>query len=117
MRPSAPAEGPKTRENPMLNQSMDPITKPVSTCMSIDSAFLRRIRPAWHNPSAGVCSITNVVAMTMKPVSESSMPSQALSHDSMAGLQGAAVVGTDGSPAAVSCNARDGRARHPAKLF
>ena len=63
--------GPKDNENPQINQSNDPITKPVKVCISIDKAFFRRIIPACAKPNAGVCSITNVVAIIINDVSPS----------------------------------------------
>ena len=49
-----PSEGPNVRLNPAMNQSKDPMTRPNNTCIIIDRAFLRRMRPACAIPIAGV---------------------------------------------------------------
>ena len=64
-----PAVSPKHSAKPMTYHSTEPTHMPVSVCMSMLSAFLRRIMPACAIPIAGVCSMTKVVAMIIIPTS------------------------------------------------
>ena len=69
MSPAPPTVGAKVREKPNMNQRREPMTMPVSVCISMLRLFLRRMSPAWVMPMAGVCSMTKDVAAIMRAVS------------------------------------------------